>query len=105
MSNLPPQASSPSTSIDAVGSTKQMSSVTSAKSMQSGDEKRSPVELARRLRRMKRKLLLSHVDESRQMLLVRTLSESSALGASQVSFDTSSRLACPLDEDLTDAED
>lgn len=103
MSNLLRRASSPSTSIDAVGNTKEMSSVNSTK--ETDDAKRYAVELARRLRRMKRKLLLSHVDENRQMLLVRTLSESSALGASQISFDTSSQLVCPLDEDLTDAED
>jgi Mrp family chromosome partitioning ATPase len=103
MSNILARSTSPSTSIDAVGIVKQMSSVTSTK--QTDDATRSSVELARRLRRMKRKLLLLHVDEHRQMMLLRTMSESSALGGSQISFDTSSHLVCPLDEDLTEAED
>jgi hypothetical protein len=63
------------------------------------------LQLAGSLRRMKRKLFLSHVNENRQMLLVRTFSESSIHGvASQVWLEKPSRLARPFEEDLTESE-
>lgn len=84
---------------------------TSLPSQIAAEAAKNPGGLIRRLRRMKRKLFLSHVDENHQLRLMRTFSgssESGQFGTSQASLQNQTRCLQLRDafeaKEISDAE-